>query len=387
MTLGDLNGDGVLDVVIGNCDVSGVCFTGSGYLAVLVGKGNGMFQPAVAYDSGGQNAEGVSIADINGDGIPDIVVANCATANGPGSCPGEGVVGVLLGRGNGTFALAVTYNSGVYATESSSVADVNGDGNIDVLVAAECGFGVCGNGGEGGIGILLGNGDGTFQPPLIYGSGACGAYSVVASDLNGDGKPDLLIANQSSVCGGPRGAVSVLLGNGDGTFQSATSYDSGGFGNITAVAADVNSDGKPDAIVVDVCTSADNCTGLIGVLLNNTPFCTTPPVITVSTTPTALWPPNGNMVPVSVSGTITDTGCTVTAATYAVIDEYGKVQPSGLVTLSPKGAYSFTVLLEASRLGTDIDGRVYIVTVSASNSTSKTGSDVSAVIVPHDRAH
>jgi hypothetical protein len=93
------------------------------------------------------------------------------------------------------------------------------------------------------------------------------------------------------------------------------------------------------------------------------------------------------MVPVSVSGTITDTGCTVTAATYAVIDEYGKVQPSGLVTLSPKGAYSFTVLLEASRLGTDIDGRVYIVTVSASNSTSKTGSDVSAVIVPHDRAH
>jgi hypothetical protein len=388
MAIGDLNGDGVLDVVIGNCDVSGVCFTGSGFIAVLLGKGDGTLRPAVVYDSGGQNAEGLSIADVNGDGIPDVVVANCAAANGPGSCPGEGVVGVLLGKGDGTFGPAVTYNSGVYTTRSSSVADVNGDGKIDVLVAAECGFGVCGNGGEGGIGILLGNGDGTFQPPLIYGSGACDANSVAASDLNGDGKPDLLVANQASVCGGPRGAMSVLLGNGDGTFQSATSYDSGGFGNIAAVAADVNSDGKPDAIVADVCVSADNCSnGLIGVLLNNTPFCTTPPVITVSTTPTGLWPPNGNMVPVTVSGTMTDTGCTVTSAAYAVKDEYGEVQPSGSVTLGAGGAYSFTVLLQALRLGTDLDGRLYTITVSASNNASKTRSQAGSVIVPHDQGH
>jgi hypothetical protein len=93
------------------------------------------------------------------------------------------------------------------------------------------------------------------------------------------------------------------------------------------------------------------------------------------------------MVPVTVSGTITDTGCKVTTAAYAVIDEYGQVQPSGTVTLGPGGSYSFAVLLQASRRGTDLDGRLYTITVSASNNGGKTGSQAGSVIVPHDQGH
>jgi hypothetical protein len=123
------------------------------------------------------------------------------------------------------------------------------------------------------------------------------------------------------------------------------------------------------------------------VLLNNTSQCTTPPVIALSATPKSLWPPNGKMVPVTFSGTITDTGCTVTTSSYAVRDEYGEVQPSGPVTLGPGGAYSFTVMLQATRLGTDLDGRLYTITVSASNNADNTGSQAGAVIVPHDQGH
>jgi type 1 fimbria pilin len=127
--------------------------------------------------------------------------------------------------------------------------------------------------------------------------------------------------------------------------------------------------------------------GMIGILLNNTPSCTTPPVITLSATPISLWPPNRQMVPVTVSGTITDSGCTVTNAAYAVTDEYGRVQPMGSVTLSEAGTYSFTIPLQASRLGTDLDGRLYTITVSASNNAGKTGSAANTVVVPHDTEH
>ncbi|PYX32363.1 MAG: hypothetical protein DMG80_08275 [Acidobacteria bacterium] len=214
------------------------------------------------------------IADVNGDGRPDLVAVNCAADDGDGSCPGEGVVGVLIGKGNGTFKTAVLYNSNVYATRGSTVADVNGDGKPDILVAAECGFGVCDNGGEGGISVLLGNGNGTFQEAVIYGSGGCSANSVAVADLNNDGKVDLLVAGGYLPCGGEdRGAMQVLMGNGDGTFQPATTYDTGGFIAVQVVAADVNRDGKPDAVVTNDCMQTNNCAlgGSAGVFLNDSP--------------------------------------------------------------------------------------------------------------------
>jgi sugar lactone lactonase YvrE len=117
------------------------------------------------------------------------------------------------------------------------------------------------------------------------------------------------------------------------------------------------------------------------------PTCATPPLIMFSVTPTSLWPPNGKMVPVTVSGKITDTGCTVTTAAYTVTDEYGRVQPSGPVTVGAGGAYSFTVLLQASRLGTDLNGRLYTVTVGSTNNAGKIGSKVATVTVPHAQRH
>jgi hypothetical protein len=122
------------------------------------------------------------------------------------------------------------------------------------------------------------------------------------------------------------------------------------------------------------------------VLLNNTAD-TTPPVITLSVTPKVLWPPSGKMVPVTVSGTITDTGSGVNrnSAAFAVKDEYGEVQPAGAIALGAGGSYSFTVLLQASRLGSDLDGRRYTVTVRAKDNAGNRGSKTSAVTVPHDQ--
>ena len=115
----------------------------------------------------------------------------------------------------------------------------------------------------------------------------------------------------------------------------------------------------------------------------------TPPAISVSANPSSLWPPNGRMVPVTVSGTITDnlSGVNPSSATFAVHDEYGLVQPSGPVTLGSGGSYSFVVSLQASRDGSDQDGRQYTITVSASDLAGNHGSASTVVTVPHDQGH
>jgi Pro-kumamolisin, activation domain/Bacterial Ig-like domain (group 1) len=114
---------------------------------------------------------------------------------------------------------------------------------------------------------------------------------------------------------------------------------------------------------------------------------TTPPAITVSATPGMLWPPNGKMVEVTISGTIADSGSGVNGGTaaYAVTDEYGLVQPSGSITLDENGNYSFTIQLQASRLGTDKDGRQYTITVTAQDNAGNGGSASTVVVVSHDQ--
>lgn len=119
---------------------------------------------------------------------------------------------------------------------------------------------------------------------------------------------------------------------------------------------------------------------------------TVPPVITVSATPSMLWPPNNKMVTVTVSGTITDnepggTGVNQSTAAYAVTDEYGQVQPQGSVSIVSDGSYSFTIQLQASRKGDDKDGRHYIITVSAEDNAGNKGSSSTSVIVSHDQRH
>lgn len=219
---GDVNGDGRLDVVVSNYQNIGV----------LLGNGDGTFQTVRTFGSG---ANAVALADINGDGKLDLLLATHNTAE------------VRLGNGDGTFQAAQNYVSSGYAI---AAADVNGDGKLDMIMAGD------------GIDVLLGNGDGTFQSAQVYPSGGNGANSIRVADLNGDGKPDLVVANLAS------SNVGVLLGNGDGTFQAVQTYDSGGNEAVTIVVGDLNGDGKPDLAVANTYTKIGG-TSLVGVLLGN----------------------------------------------------------------------------------------------------------------------
>jgi len=139
------------------------------------------------------------------------------------------------------FLEAPTYDSGGHDAYSVALADVNGDGKPDLLVANLCGdsTSTC----AGTVAVLFGNGDGTFQPAASYGSGGESAYLVAVADVNGDGKPDLLVANAFASNSNTNGTVGVLLGKGDGTFQPAVAYGSGGVGAQSVAVADVNGDG------------------------------------------------------------------------------------------------------------------------------------------------
>jgi hypothetical protein len=263
VAVADVNGDGKPDLVVVNYVVGNG--NGSGSVGVLLGNGDGTFQTAVTYGSGGYEAVSVAVADVNGDGKPDIVVGNSIASDNPN----QGSVGVLLGNGDGTFQTAVTYGSGGYYFPSVAVADVNGDGKPD-LVVANCsqGGGCGGSSGNGVVGVLLGNGDGTFQTAVAYGSGGLEASSVAVADVNRDGKPDIVVANVCVNDDNCAGTVAVLLGNGDGTFQTAVTYGSGGYEAGSVVVADVNGDGKPDIVVLSVCAIGSSC-GVVGVLLGN----------------------------------------------------------------------------------------------------------------------
>ncbi len=249
LAVADVNGDGKPDLLVANECTDTTCFNHSA-ADVLLGNGDGTFQTAVSYDSGGYAALSIAVADVNGDGHPDLLVANSCGSGG--ACSDGGSVGVLLGNGDGTFQAAVNYKSGDHPLEAYSVtvADVNGDGHPDLIVSNKCPTSPdCVN---GTVAVLLGNGDGTFQAAVSYNPGG-EAFSAAVADVNGDGKPDLLVANGVG--------VSVLLGNGDGTFQAAVMYGSGGDGASSVAVADVNGDSHPDLLVANGVT--------VGVLLGN----------------------------------------------------------------------------------------------------------------------
>jgi hypothetical protein len=267
VVIADVNGDGKPDLLLSVGCSDSEC--ASGAVSVLLGRGDGTFQTAVTYASGGYGAFKLAVADVNGDGKPDLVVGNCGPSGG--NCS-NGTLGVLLGNGDGTFQTALTYYSGGYAAEAVAVADVNGDGKPDLVVTNYCGI-TCGTAFTT-VGVLLGNGDGTFQTAVTYSSGGYNAESVVVADVNGDGKPDLLVTNFCSIsdnCDNGDGTVGVLLGNGDGTFQAVVTYDSGGYPAQSVAVADVNGDSKPDLLVANFGSTNGVCqnSGTVGVLLGN----------------------------------------------------------------------------------------------------------------------
>jgi len=229
VAIGDFNGDGKLDLAVANENCpSSPCGVGS--LSILLGNGDGTFQPAVDYATGGPAPYSVVVGDFNQDGKLDLAVAN----SGP---PTPSDVSVLLGNGDGTFQPAVSYSAGEVPA-ALAVGDFNRDGKLDLAVVDfSCGT-PCGR-----VIVLLGNGDGTFQSPVSYDAGAQ-PISVAVGDFNGDGKLDLVVANNSS------SNVSVLLGNGDGTFKAPVNYSVPGDAVSVAV-GDFNGDGIPDLVVAD----------------------------------------------------------------------------------------------------------------------------------------
>ena len=234
LVLGDVSGDGKLDLVVAEYRK----------IAVLLGNGDGTFQPAVIYGWGGGDGtswgpNSLAVADLNHDGKLDLLVAS-------GNFPwpsGHGTVGVLLGNEDGTFQPAVNYDTGNLYAFSLAVGDVNGDDKTDLVVA---------NFHSDDVGVLLGNGDGTFRPAVTYGAGGHLPFAVAVADVNGDGPPDLLVSNICTVGCTGHNTLDVLLGNGTGSFQPAVAYGSGGQGSEALAVSDINRDGHLDAMVTNL---------------------------------------------------------------------------------------------------------------------------------------
>jgi len=228
---GDLNGDGAPDLAVANGE-----YTGS--IAILLNNRDATFAAPASFPAG-SNPEALAVADLDGDGALDVAVAN--------SVFGGGTVDVLLGAGDGTFAPATSFPVAGGA-EAMVVADLNGDDVPDVATA---------NVFDSNVSVLLGAGDGTLNPQATFAVGST-PKSIATIDLNEDGAPDLVTANQFG------DTISILSNNGDGTFAPQVTVPSGGSQPIALDVGDLNDDDLPDVAVANV-----GFPGGIGVLLNN----------------------------------------------------------------------------------------------------------------------
>jgi len=226
VAVGDFKEDGVPDLAVANTNLFG---TGSSSVSVLLGKGDGTFDAAVNYGVG-RNPRSIAVGDFNADHHADLAVAN---ENGPR-------VSILAGNGDGTFQPAVNFPAG-RRPFFVAAADFNRDGALDLVVTNFV--------NAGRISTLMGNGDGTFQAPVPHAiAPSMRAHMVVIADVNSDARLDLIVAS-AGVFQKP-GGISVLMGKGDGNFRAPLNFLAGDSPFAVAL-GDLNGDGKLDLAVAN----------------------------------------------------------------------------------------------------------------------------------------
>jgi outer membrane protein assembly factor BamB len=222
IVLADLDGNGRIDVVVADA--------ADGF-RVLFNQGKGVLGKPVAYGAG-QQALAIALADLNGDGKSDIVLATKDPPN---------AIQVFPGKGNGTFGAALVAKLDAWPA-GLALGDVNGDGKLDVVVAT------------GDVEILIGKGDGTFAAPVTMQAGT-GVSGVALGDVDLDGRLDLVVTNSY-----PSDAR-IFFGNGDGTFTGMETFATT-LEPILPTITDLNGDGLPDIVTVD--TLGDVASVLLG---------------------------------------------------------------------------------------------------------------------------
>jgi hypothetical protein len=234
---GDFNNDGNLDVAMDVGEQNPYDVT---HMSVALGDGKGGFNAGPTLTAYGRMGQAIVTGDFNQDGNLDLMTS------------GQLLISEFLGNGDGSFRHFADYPY-IQLSEAMQVGDFNGDGKLDLVLIGPAFL------GEGRtIWIMLGNGDGTFQTPkevlALSSTNGCGfefQQDIQVSDFNGDGKSDLAFCAKEG--------IGVMLGNGDGTFQPPIYYfiDHTDLGNFTFAIGDINSDGKEDILVQEYFDSSD----------------------------------------------------------------------------------------------------------------------------------
>jgi hypothetical protein len=340
----------------------------SNTVGVFLGNGNGSFQSRIDY-AVGVKPQSVVAADL-GNGQLDLVVANHDSRD----------VSVLRGNGDGTFQPAQTTIDvkfqDAFGNQSQPFAlnadDFNGDGKPDVLLGQFVGFDV----GESFVTVLRGNGDGTFQAP-IHTDLVSESFGLAVGDFNGDGKLDFASADSGVTSSLVPFPVHVFLGNGDGTFARDNLFPTGGAGAFGVAAGDFNGDGRPDLAV------ASTFSNEVRVLLNTSTAAAAATTTKLSSsTTTAVFGQQVTLTATVTSAAAVPTGF-VTFRDGTTVVGIVPVNAAGQATLAASlgvGGHALTASFAGSGNFADSTSAVVAVTANRANTTVALGSSVNPTV-------